>query len=334
MKFCLASQRSPTGGKRFARTLQTDSMGCCQISLGTYQIKPNQVQSAIKSAIQLGYRSFDCAPIYFNETQVGDAITTGFFEGLISRKDVFIGSKLASPFHRKEHVKIGLQKTLTDLRLDYLDQFIIHWPQAFHFIGIDPLRRGYDSEEIGDSKGGTRIDPTVSIHETWEGMEELLHEGLVRSIGVSNFTVSLLHELMTTCRIPPAVNQVEVHPYLQQANLLKYCQRRGIRVQAYSPLGSPGHAEENAPQILSDPTLKRLADTHNVTTAQICLSWALQRGTFVVVKSSSLERQRENLLSDNRVQLSEEEMIIIGSLERRHRFFRPEEWWDGMAVFH
>jgi alcohol dehydrogenase (NADP+) len=323
---------SRTGVQRLS-TLREGSRNISPLFLGTYQVKPEQVPSAIKSAIQLGYRSFDCAPIYFNETQIGDAFAMVFSEGLVCRQDVFIGSKLASPFHRKEHVKIGLQKSLTDLRLDYLDQFIIHWPQAFDYIDIDPMQRGYDNEEIGDSGGGTRIDPTVSVHETWEGMEDLVDEGLVRSIGVSNFTASLLHELMTTCRIPPAVNQVEAHPYLQQTKLLKYCKKRGVHLQAYSPLGSPGHTQTEEPQILQDPVLKRIAEAHSVTVAQVCISWALQRGTSIVVKSVSPERQRENLLLDPHGELSAEQLNDIESLEKGYRFFRPEEWWDKMAVF-
>lgn len=336
MRFCLLPSRYRyVRAKRLVSTLQQDvSLENSPIVLGTYQIKPEYVSSAMHSAIQLGYRSFDCAPIYFNETQVGDAFQMSFSEGLISRQEVFIGSKLASPFHRKEHVKIGLQKTLTDLRLDYLDQFIIHWPQAFEYVDIDPMKRSYQNEEIGDSEGGKRIDPRVSIHESWEGMEELFEEGLVRSIGVSNFTVALLHELMTTCRIPPSVNQVEAHPYLQQRKLLEYCKKRRVHLQVYSPLGSPGHIRAEEPQILQDPVLKGLANSHGVTVAQLCLIWALERGTSVVVKSLCPKRQRENLLFDASLKLSAEELSTLDSLERGYRFFRPEDWWDKMAVFH
>ena len=308
------------------------------IGLGTYGLKPEQVSDAIHSAVQLGYRRIDCAPVYFNEDKIGDALTKELKEcGNLSRSDLFIVSKLASPFHRKEHVKIGLQKTLTDLNLDYLDLFLIHWPQAFRFVEIDPNKRGYENEDIDESGGGKLIDPTVSVHETWEAMEELVGLGLVRSLGVSNFPVSLLHELMSKSRIPPAVNQVESHPYLQQTKLLKYCQARGVHFQAYSPLGSPGYIEDEEPRILDDPVLQKIAASHNISVANVCIAWATQRGTSVVVKSAVPERQKENwrtLGSQNNplVTLSEAEMTAIASLEKGYRFFRPEDWWGDMAM--
>jgi alcohol dehydrogenase (NADP+) len=305
------------------------------IGLGTLEIAPSQVPNVISSAIRLGYRRIDCAPVYFNEDAIGDALQQEISHGNVKRQDLYIVSKLASPFHRKEHVKIGLQKTLKDLRLDYLDLYLIHWPQAFHFVDIDPSVRGYENEDIDDSGNGSKIDPTVSVHETWAAMEDLVEEGLVREIGVSNFPVSLLHELMTQCRIPPAVNQVEAHPYLQQSKLLAYCQKRGVHFQAYSPLGSPGYKEEGEPTLLQDPVLKEIASRHNATVAQLCIAWALQRDTSVVAKSSTPERQQENFavaLDKTRIVLSSADLQDIEKLERGYRFFRPEDWWGDMAM--
>ena len=326
------------------------------IGLGTMDIEPEEVSTAITSALRLGYRRIDCAAVYFNEDKIGDALSialgpspaqgAGEMErdrtkesepGVISRKDLYIVSKLASPFHRKEHVKIGLRKTLNDLRLDYLDLYLVHWPQAFRFVDIDPNARGYggNAQYIDDSNNGANIDPNVSVHETWAAMEELVREGLVKSIGVSNFPVSLLHELMAgKHEIPPAVNQVEMHPYLQQSRLLAYCKKRKIHVQAYSPLGTSGYKEDTEPTLLEDPVLRRIAATHRITPAQLCLVWALQRGTTVVAKSSSPERQAENhaAAGDRRVELSDEELSEIEGLERGHRFFRPEDWWGDMAM--
>lgn len=304
------------------------------IGLGTLDIPPGRVPVAIQSALSLGYKRIDCAPVYFNEAEIGDALHHAIhIQKEIGRQDLYIVSKLASPFHRKEHVKIGLKKTLTDLRLDYLDLYLVHWPQAFNYVDIDPNQRGYINEDIDDSGNGKFIDTTVSVHETWKAMEELVDEGLVRAIGVSNFPVSLLHELMTQATIPPAVNQVEAHPYLQQTKLLQYCQKRGVHFQAYSPLGSPGYKQANEPTLLEDPTLRRIAEAHNVTVAQICIAWALQRGTSVVAKSATPGRQKENLSVDlNEIQLSEMELKEIEGLERGYRFFRPEEWWGEMAM--
>ncbi len=323
------------------------------VGLGTMEIAPDDVSAAITSALRLGYRRIDCAPVYFNEDKIGDALSEVLEASLedrsesnddtIFRKDLFVVSKLASPFHRKEHVKIGLRKTLHDLRLDYLDLYLVHWPQAFNFVNIDPEVRGYNGEAqyIDDSNDGANIDPNVSIHETWTAMEELVEEGLVKNIGVSNFPVSLLHELMAgNHKIPPVVNQVEMHPYLQQSKLLAYCQKRNVHIQAYSPLGTSGYKEANEPTLLEDPVLKRIAAKHNITVAQLCLIWALQRGTTVVVKSASPERQKENLESfssadaagANPIVLSKEELTEIDGLERGHRFFRPEDWWGSMAM--
>ena len=342
------------------------------IGLGTMDIQPDNTLTAIESALSLGYRRIDCAPVYFNEDKIGDALSEVLSKyeqqekgidtkkkeevdtgNIIQRKDLFVVSKLASPFHRKKHVKIGLQKTLNDLRLDYLDLYLMHWPQAFKYVDIDPNIRGYDGEagKIDDSNNGENIDPNVSIHETWSAMEELVDEGLVRNIGVSNFPVSLLHELMSgNHKIQPVVNQVEMHPYLQQSKLLAYCQKRNVHVQAYSPLGSPGYKEDDDPTLLDDPVLKKIALNHGITVAQVCIGWALQRGTTVVVKSTSPERQRENIklqLTDSVVSIdnsvdenssaagfmfSEEELREIAGLESGHRLFRPEEWWGDMAM--
>ena len=311
-----------------SRMLTTNPIG-----LGTYGIPPEKAGEAIQSAIAIGYRRIDCAPVYFNEDKIGDALAEVIGKGVVSRDQLFIVSKLASPFHRREHVKIGLKKTLTDLRLDYLDLFLIHWPQAFQFVDIDPEKLGYDNEDIDDSDLGKKIDLSVSVHETWSAMEDLVDEGLVKSIGVSNFPVSLLHELMTRCRIPPAVNQVEAHPYLQQTKLLMYCQKRGVHFQAYSPLGTPGYKGKGEPSILEDPLLKQIAASHNVSVANICIAWAIQRGSSVVVKSESRERQAENWrVQENPIELTFAEMEQIASLERGYRFFRPEDWWGEMAM--
>ena len=174
---------------------------------------------------------------------------------------------------------------------------MIHWPVAFYPVlnELDRNVRGYQSEDIDDSSKGNNIDPSVSIHETWEGMEALVEKGLVRYIGVSNFPVSLLHELMSKSKIQPVVNQVELHPYLQQPKLLDFCEKKGVALQAYSPLGTPGYKEQGEPSILDDPVLGDIALKYDINVAQLCILWALQRGTSVVAKSVSVNHQRENL---------------------------------------
>lgn len=310
----------------------TSSLPMPPIGLGTYLMGREVIRQAIPSALQAGYRRIDCAPVYFNDDVLGDVLAEEFQRGDIARQDLYIVSKLASPFHRKEHVELAVRKTLTDLRLDYLDLYLVHWPIAFRYVEIDPTVRGFQNEDIDDSDGGKNIDPNFSVMETWAGMEDLVDKGLVREIGVSNFPVSLLHELLSQAKIKPKINQVELHPYLHQTKLLQYCEARGIGLQAYSPLGTPGYKGEGEPDLISDSILHRIASSHNWTVPGLCLKWALQRGTTVVAKSSSAIHQKENLgvldLSGN---LTEAEMQEIASLDRGYRFFRPEDWWGELG---
>ena len=301
------------------------------IGLGTFLLEPQACSSAIRAAIQAGYRGIDCAPVYFNEDAIGDALAEELKQGSIQRSDLYLVSKLASPFHRKEHVELALRKTLNDLRTDYLDLYLIHWPVAFKYVDIDPTQRGFDNEDIDDSNDGNNIDPTVSVKETWSAMEMLVDKGLVRDIGVSNFPISLLHELLCEARIPPVVNQVELHPLLQQSKLLRYCQARGVKVQAYSPLGTPGYRESKEPSVMDDPVLKSIAARHDVSVAQVCIAWALQRGCSVVAKSTSDSHLKQNIQSQE-LNLTVSEMEEIAKLDRGYRFFRPEDWWPNMAM--
>lgn len=290
----------------------------------------------------MGYRLFDCAPVYFNEKEIGDAFHSTTTR--VPRTDVFITSKLASPFHRPEHVEPAVRKTLNDLRLGYLDLFLIHWPVAFKYVDIDPTKRGWENEDIDESDNGKLIDPTVSLRDTWSAMEALVDKGLVKHIGVANVPVMLLHDLLSYSRIPPAVNQVEIHPYNQQSKLLAYCKSRNVTVQAYSPLGTPGYRERDEPDVLSDATLKEIASDHQMSTAQLCLQWSLQRGCHIISKSSNKAHLEENLLvnyknefttSDSSATtnvLSQNEMDRIGQLDKGYRFFRPEEWWEDSPV--
>jgi diketogulonate reductase-like aldo/keto reductase len=310
------------------------------VGLGTFLIPADQVDAALTSAVQMGYRRIDCAPVYFNEAAVGDALhRLVAVDKAVQRNDLFVTSKLASPFHRREHVRPALEKTLRDLRLDYLDLFLIHWPVAFRYVPIPPpdAARGWDNEDIDDSDGGNNIDPNVSVHETWQAMEECVDAGLVKHIGVSNFLVALLHELLSTSRIHPEVNQCEAHPYLPQHRLVEYCQQCGVCFQAYAPLGSAGYAgtlDSKEPHVLQDPTIVAIAQSRNVSPSQVCLAWAIQRNASVVVKSTNPEHQRDNWQQSHQLTLTAAEMERINSIPRRHRFFRPEDWWGSKgAVF-
>lgn len=192
-----------------------------------------------------------------------------------------------------------------------MDLYIIHWPFSFE----------------ADSEGNTRLDENgvavvkpVALAETWSALEELVRLDKVRSIGVSNFTISHLQELLKVAKIKPVVNQVELHPYLPQPALLKFCEEHGIKVVAYSPLGSGGH-----PSILGDPTILKVAQELKLTPAQVLLSWALSRGTIVIPKTAHLERLGENFSLISR--LPDDAMKTIDSIGTRYRFCNPIFWW-------
>jgi len=232
--------------------------------------------------------------------------------------------------------------------------------------------RGWENEDIDESDNGKLIDPSVSLRDTWGAMEALVDKGLVKHIGVANFPVMLLHDMLSYARIPPSVNQVEIHPYNQQSELLAYCKSRNITVQAYSPLGTPGYKKDGEPNVLSDPVLKEIADARGISVAQLCIAWSLRRGCHVVAKSLDKKHMKENLevssvsasaaavgsnyengfagttstvdgddgatddAESSLFALSEDEMERIASLDRGYRFFRPEDWWKDtpVPVFH
>ena len=208
------------------------------LGLGTWRAEKGVVGNAVQTALQKGYKHLDCAFIYDNEAEIGDALKG------IDRESYFITSKLWNSKHHD--VSSAIEKTLKDLKLSYLDLYLVHWP-----ITQDPETKV------------NRID-MEQIKKTWKAMEALVLEGKTKSIGVSNFTVDLLKELLKECKIKPAVNQVELHPYLPQNELLEYCKQNDIVLTAYSPLGSrPGQES-----ILDDPLVVNIAERNAKTPAQ------------------------------------------------------------------
>jgi len=285
------------------------------------------IRRAVQHAVRIGYRHIDCAQDYLNEHLVGDALKELFDKKEITREELFVTSKLNQPYHAAKHVEMALLKTLKDLQLEYLDLYLIHWPIAFDFVdyGENAKHRGWSHQKY--NPWDTKINGNISIRETWQAMEEMVNKGYVKSIGVSNFNVQLLGDLLSYATIPPVVNQVESHPYLQQSGLVKYCAMHNIVVEAYSPLGTPGHAKDKDVLVLKDNTLKKIANKYQKSTAQVALKWNLMRSPNVVVvsKSSTTERISENhsLLDFT---LSEGDMKIIRCLEKNWRYLKPQEW--------
>ncbi|KAJ3319059.1 hypothetical protein HDU76_000660 [Blyttiomyces sp. JEL0837] len=317
------------------------------IGLGTWQISRQDILPALKAALTVGYRHIDCAADYENEDAIGDALqnlllpspstvsstaaiqpspTINQISQLnITRSDLFITSKLWNTFHLPSAVASACNRTLNDLKLDYLDLYLMHFPLAFKDRG--------DGNYYKDESGRPMMED-VTISETWNAMEELVYSNKVRAIGVSNFSISKLKELLSNCRIKPAVNQVEMHPYLPQHDLLEFCKQHDIVVTAYSPLGSS--PQENTPILLKDPVILGIARRNQITPAQVLLRWGVQRGTVVIPKSSNVERIRENFLAAaGGLKLADEDFKTISELTKNgttKRYCDPMEWW-GLDIF-
>jgi diketogulonate reductase-like aldo/keto reductase len=292
------------------------------IGLGTWKSLPDKAGEAVVNALMSGYRHIDCAAVYRNEKEIGVSFKKIFGDKIREREDVFITSKLWNSEHRKEDVKKACEATLSNLNLEYLDLYLMHWGVAIPHKEI--LEAGWTVEL---DSNGVIVTEKVSIRETWEAMEELVELGLVKAIGVSNFTTMMLVDLLSYAKIKPAVNQIELHPYLQQTELLEFCKRNGIVLTGYSPLGSPGNNKDKGlPILVEDSVILTIASSHNKSPAQVLIRWGIQRGTVVIPKSVTEERIKENLNVFD-FELSEEEMSKIAGLNKNFRFVNPHDWW-------
>lgn len=294
------------------------------IGLGTWKSKQDEVGQAIEYAIlECGYRHIDCAPIYLNEKEIGISFKKIFGNKIRNREDVFITSKLWNTEHSKNDVRKACETTLADLNLEYLDLYLMHWGIAIPPNITNP--KGRMTEQLDEN--GILITEKISIQETWEAMEELQKAGLARAIGVANFTTPMLVDLLSYAKIKPAVNQIELHPYLPQPELVEFCQYNNIVMTAYSPLGRPGNSKEKGfPVLIEDNAIAEIARMHHKSPAQVLIRWGIQRKTVVIPKSVTPERIKENIDVFD-FELSEAEMKIITSLNRNLRFVDPYTWW-------
>lgn len=288
------------------------------IGLGTWKSAPGEVYEAVKAAIRLGYRHIDCALIYGNEAEVGRAIAESLQSGGVTREELWITSKLWNDSHAPADVQPGIEKTLADLQLDYLDLYLIHWPVA--------IKKG---EGFPLSKEKLISLDELPIATTWQAMESLVKAGLTRHIGVSNFSIHKLKSLLETAELPPELNQVELHPYLQQTDLLKFAETHNVFLTGYSPLGSADRPDslkaQDEPVLLEDPTIAEIAAKHDATPAQVLISWGVQRGTAVIPKSVNPGRIEQNLAAAQ-VTLTAEDMAAIAALDRHRRYVDGSIW--------
>ncbi|KAL5531103.1 hypothetical protein ACEPAG_3979 [Sanghuangporus baumii] len=254
-------------------------IGCWMGSVGD----GDHVSQMVKKALNIGYRHVDTAANYGNERSVGVALK----ETNIPRGEIFLTTKLDQKDHGR--VQDALETSLNKLGVDYVDLYLMHWPIAFREDG-----RVLQPEE----------SPTFV--ETWKQMELLVSKGMTKSIGVSNFSIKTLTKLLEHASIVPAVNQVETHPCLPQHDLLEFCQSHDIHLTAYSPVGKHKFA--------NDPAIVEIAKSYGVTSAQILLSWAIQRGTSVIPKTLNEERLKENITL---IDLSSSEMSVLNQIHQK-----------------
>lgn len=288
------------------------------IGLGTWKMFEGSAYDAVNNAIEIGYRHIDCAWIYLNEADIGRAFSRCFREELVTRDDLFVTSKLWNDKHRPEHVAEALKGSLSDLQLDYVDMYLIHWPVA-HKLGIARPETGADFETLQD----------VPLAETWSALAECQSAGLCRNIGVSNFSQSKIDDLVNQTGVRPSCLQVESHPFLQQKSLLEYCHANEIVFVAYSPLGSgdrpDGMKADDEPNLFQCDVLNDIGAARGLSAAQVMLAWAVCRGSIPIPKSASPQRQKQNLDAAS-IELTEDEMAAIQALDRNYRFVDGSFW--------
>jgi diketogulonate reductase-like aldo/keto reductase len=250
------------------------------VGFGTLIPDPAQTKQAIKTALEVGFRHFDCAERYRNEEAVGDAMREIFEAGTVPREEVFVTTKLWNTNHRPERVRPAFEASLRRLQLDYADAYLIHTPFAF---------RPGDDQDPRDQNGEVIYDDGVTLAETWGALEHLVDDGHCRSIGLSDITLDKLREIVAIARIKPAVVRVESHPYLPEWELLSFCREHRIVLLAFAQLG-----HSSTPNLLEDPVITAIASRMHMTSAQVALSWAVQRGTAFLTTSTKPKRIQEN----------------------------------------
>ena len=276
------------------------------LGLGTWLSKKNEVYDAVVEAIRIGYRHIDCAYIYQNEPEIGQAIQFALKSGWVKRNDLFITSKLWNSDHDPERVEIAIRTSLRNLQLDYLDLYLIHWPVAFK-TGHEQAK---DASDILSP-----VEMPVSI--TWQAMEKMKATCLTKHIGVSNFSKVKLQQLIDTATVHPELNQIELHPYFQQSELVAFCHSNKILVTAYSPLGSR-HLVQSEAGLTREKVIAEIAINHDCSPAQVLLAWGKCRNVAVIPKSVNSRRIQENLGSLN-IKLKDEDILKINSLECNKR---------------
>lgn len=294
-------------------------------TFGSDKYGAEQVSEAVYGAIRYGYRLIDCAAVYQNEAQIGEVLQRVTNEGIALRKELFITSKVWNDMHGEGKVMESCKKSLSDLKLDYIDLFFVHWPfPNYHAPGCSGDSRNPDSKPF---------DPEEFMA-VWRQCEELVDKGLVRYIGMSNMTVTKMEAVLPLCRIKPAALEMELHPSFQQPELFDYAVEHSILPIGYCPIGSPSRPErDRTAEDVADcelPAIRAAAEAHGVHPAVVCLKWAVQRGQVPIPFSVKEPQYQSNLNCVLEDPLTPEEMEAIQRENRNCRLIKGQVFlWEG-----
>jgi alcohol dehydrogenase (NADP+) len=298
------------------------------IGLGTFgsdNYNARRIADAVGFAIRNGYRHIDCASVYMNEPEIGNVLAAVIKEGVVRREELWITSKVWNDAHGEGKVIESCKKSLSDLKLDYFDLYLIHWPfPNFHAPGCDGDARNPDARPYNHE----------AYMVAWRQMEQLVEMGLVKSIGTSNMTQPKMALLLKDARIKPVVNEMEIHPHFQQQALFAYLLENGIQPIGYSPIGSPKRPERDRAKSdtvdIEDPVIVKIAGRLGIHPAEVCIKWGIQRGEVVIPFSVSPAKIVSNLKSTLGEPLTSEEMAQIAAIDKNCRLIKGQVFlWEG-----
>ncbi|KAG7364925.1 aldo-keto oxidoreductase [Nitzschia inconspicua] len=316
-----------------ASNILTDSITPSDpLVFGFWKVPQESCQEVCYNAIRAGYRRLDCACDYGNEKQVGQGIQQAIQDGICTREDLFVTSKLWNTYHHPNHVPLACQRSLEDLQLEYLDEYLIHFPISMEFVDFD---KKYPPEWT--NLDGKMVLVPNDMCATWKAMEALVETGKCKTIGVCNFSTQLLRQIIATANIRPSTLQVELHPHNAQTKLVRFAHEQGMNVTAFSTFGSASYVELDMAtaddSLMTHSVIASIAKAHSKTPAQVLIRWALQRNTFPLTKTSNTARMAENRNVLDFV-LTGDEMNAIDNLNKNHRYNDPGVFCEaGMGTF-
>jgi diketogulonate reductase-like aldo/keto reductase len=299
---------------------------------GFWKVPKNVCSLVCYNAIKHGYRRLDCACDYGNEEQVGIGIKNAIQDGLCTRDELFVTSKLWNTYHHPDHVQLACHRTLQDLQLSYVDEYLVHFPISMEYV---PFDKKYPPEWT--NLDGKMVLVNNDMCATWKAMEALQAQGMAKTIGVCNFSTQLLRQIFSTCKVRPSTLQIELHPHNSQTKLVRFAHENGMNVTAFSTFGSASYVElsmaTTSDSLMTDPTIVDIAQSKKKSPAQVLIRWALQRNTFPLTKTTNEGRMEENRNVMD-FALTDDEMNRINALNKNHRYNDPGVFCEsGMGTF-